>query len=186
MGEIYFEKAHKWCKMNYANIKFNDIANGIGVRTSLFVSGCRNCCEDCFNKETWNFNFGEPYTAKIEEQILKSLAPSYVSGLTVLGGEPLEKENQSAVLGLIKRVKAEYPNKTVWIFSGFTYDEIMGESRISSPLAREILSLADVLVDGRFERDKKNIALKFRGSENQRIIDLKQTNASKSVVLWEE
>lgn len=172
--------------MNYANIKYYDIANGVGVRTSLFVSGCRNCCEDCFNKETWSFTFGEPYTESVEEQILDSLAPAYVSGLTVLGGEPFEKENQAAVLALIKKVKERYPQKTVWIFSGFTFEEIMEGSRVSSNTARDILALADVLVDGRFEKDKKNISLKFRGSENQRIIDLKQTFSCKAVSLWKE
>ncbi len=172
--------------MNYANIKYYDIANGIGVRTSLFVSGCRNCCEDCFNRETWNFNYGKPYTQEVEKEILDSLAPPYISGLTVLGGEPFEKENQPAVLELIKRAKELYPNKTVWIFSGFTYEEIMGESRISSAVAREILSIADVLVDGRFEKDKKDITLKFRGSKNQRIIDLVKTKGNETVTLWEE
>ena len=172
--------------MNYANIKFYDIANGVGVRTSLFVSGCRNCCEDCFNKETWSFSYGEPYTESVEEQILDSLAPAYISGLTVLGGEPFEKENQAAVLALIKKVKERYPQKTVWIFSGFTYEEIMEGSRVSTSVAKEILALADVLVDGRFEKDKKNISLKFRGSENQRIIDLKQTFRRKAVSLWKE
>ncbi len=172
--------------MNYANIKYYDIANGIGVRTSLFVSGCRNCCEDCFNKETWDFKHGKPYTKEVEKEILASLAPPYISGLTVLGGEPLEIENQLAVLELIKKVKESYPNKTVWIFSGFTYEEIMGTSRISSVVAREILQRADVLVDGRFEKDKKDITLKFRGSKNQRIIDLVKTKGNKTVTLWEE
>lgn len=172
--------------MNYANIKYYDIANGIGVRTSLFVSGCRNCCEDCFNKETWDFKYGKPYTKEVEKEILASLAPPYISGLTVLGGEPLEIENQLAVLELIKKVKESYPNKTVWIFSGFTHEEIMGTSRISSVVAREILQRADVLVDGRFEKDKKDITLKFRGSKNQRIIDLVKTKGNKTVTLWEE
>ena len=172
--------------MNYANIKYFDIANGVGVRTSLFVSGCRNCCEDCFNRETWDFNYGKPFTKEVEEDIIKSVEPAYVSGLTVLGGEPLEKENQPYVLSLIQNLKKAFPNKTVWIFSGFTYEEIMGESRISSEIARQILAVSDVLVDGRFDKHKKNISLKFRGSENQRIIDLNKTREQGRIALWEE
>ena len=172
--------------MNYAEIKYYDIANGVGVRTSLFVSGCRNCCPDCFNRQTWDFNFGKPFTKEIESAIIESVKPDYVSGLTVLGGEPFERENQQCVLDLIKNFKSLYPNKTVWIFSGFTYEELVGESRVSSYIAREILSLSDVLVDGRFERDKKNISLKFRGSENQRIIDLVKTKKLDKITLWEE
>lgn len=171
--------------MNYGEIKYYDIANGPGARTSVFVSGCRNCCEDCFNRETWSFDFGEPFTKEVEDRVVESLRPYYVAGLSVLGGEPFEKENQAGVLALIKRVKEEEPSKTTWIYSGFTLEELLGLSRASGETAKEILSLADVLVDGRFDKTKKNISLKFRGSENQRIIDLKRTFAEGRVVLKE-
>lgn len=171
--------------MNYGEIKYYDIANGPGVRTSLFVSGCRNRCEDCFNRETWAFDFGKPYTEETENAIVESLKPDYIAGLTVLGGEPFEKENQPEVLKLVKRVRKEFPNKTIWIFSGFTYEELIGGSRASGETANEILSVCDVLVDGRFDKSKKNISLKFRGSENQRIIDLKPTLLQNKVVLKE-
>lgn len=171
--------------MNYGEIKYYDIANGPGVRTSLFVSGCRNRCEDCFNRETWAFDFGKPFTEETENAIVESLKPDYIAGLTVLGGEPFEKENQPEVLKLVKRVRKEFPNKTIWIFSGFTYEELIGGSRASGETANEILSVCDVLVDGRFDKSKKNISLKFRGSENQRIIDLKPTLLQNKVVLKE-
>lgn len=172
--------------MNYGEIKYCDIADGTGVRTSVFVSGCRNHCEDCFNRATWDFNFGKPFTAEVENEVLDSLKHSYICGLTVLGGEPFEVENQAGVLALIKRVKEEFPKKTVWIYSGFTYEELLSGSRAATPTAREILSLCDILVDGRFKKELKNISLKFRGSENQRIIDLKKTAACGEVVLSEE
>lgn len=169
--------------MNYGEIKYYDIANGPGVRTSLFVSGCRNRCEDCFNRETWAFDFGKPYTEETENAVVESLKPDYIAGLTVLGGEPFEKENQPEVLKLVKRVRKEFPNKTIWIFSGFTYEELIRGSRAAGETANEILSVCDVLVDGRFDKTKKNISLKFRGSENQRIIDLKPTLSQNKVVL---
>ena len=171
--------------MNYGEIKFYDIANGTGVRTSLFVSGCRNCCEDCFNRETWSFDFGKPYTKETENAIIESLKPDYIAGLSVLGGEPFEQENQPEVLNLIRRVKRELPGKTVWIYSGFTFEEILSGSRASGKTAEEILSLADVLVDGRFDKTKKNVSLKFKGSENQRIIDLERSLSQKKVVIEE-
>ena len=171
--------------MYYANIKKFDIATGVGVRTSLFVSGCRNACEGCFNSEAWDFYFGEEYTETVEYEIIKSLVPDYIEGLTILGGEPFEPENQPDVLRLVRRAKEIMPNKTIWIYSGFTYEELLDGSRASLPSAREILSLADVLVDGRFIQSLKNISLKFRGSENQRLIDLKKTIASGEIVHWE-
>lgn len=171
--------------MNYGEIKFYDIADGPGVRTSLFVSGCRNHCEDCFNKETWAFDFGKPYTRETENAIIESLKPDYIAGLTVLGGEPFEKENQPEVLKLVKRAKKEFPNKTVWIYSGFTFEEILGGSRASGETANEILKYADVLVDGRFDKTKKNVSLKFKGSENQRIIDLEPSLSQLKPVLKE-
>ena len=171
--------------MNYGEIKFYDIADGTGVRTSLFVSGCRNCCEDCFNRETWSFSYGKPYTQETENAIIESLKPDYIAGLSILGGEPFEKENQPEVLKLVARAKKEFPDKSVWIYSGFTFEELLGGSRASGQTAEEILKLADVLVDGRFDKTKKNISLKFRGSENQRIIDLKPTLLQNKVVLKE-
>ncbi len=172
--------------MNYANIKYCDIADGVGVRTSLFVSGCRNCCEDCFNRETWNFSYGNPFTEETERQIVDSLAPDYVSGLTVLGGEPFEPENQEGVLSLVRKVKEKYPDKTIWIYSGFTLEELRSGSRASGDTCNRILGLTDVLVDGRFEKEKYNISLLFRGSENQRLIDMKKTLQSGEITLWEE
>ena len=174
--------------MNYGEIKFYDIANGVGVRTSLFVSGCRNHCEDCFNRETWAFDFGKPYTRETEDEIIESLKPDYIAGLSVLGGEPFEKENQPEVLKLVKRVKKEFPKKSVWIYSGFTFEELIGEkdSRAYSPISKEILSLCDVLVDGRFILEEKDISLQFRGSRNQRIIMLKPFFEKGEFVLWKD
>lgn len=171
--------------MNYGKIKFYDIADGTGVRTSLFVSGCRNCCEDCFNRETWSFSYGKPYTQETENAIIESLKPDYIAGLSILGGEPFEKENQPEVLKLVARAKKECPDKSVWIYSGFTFEELLGGSRASGQTAEEILKLADVLVDGRFDKTKKNISLKFRGSENQRIIDLKPSLLQKKAIIKE-
>lgn len=171
--------------MNYGEIKFYDIADGAGVRTSLFVSGCRNCCEDCFNRETWSFSYGKPYTQETENAIIESLKPDYIAGLSILGGEPFEKENQPEVLKLVARAKKECPDKSVWIYSGFTFEELLGGSRASGQTAEEILKLADVLVDGRFDKTKKNIFLKFRGSENQRIIDLKPSLLQKKAIIKE-
>ena len=145
------------------------------MRTSLFVSGCRNCCKNCFNKETWDFCFGKPYTEETEKEILDSLSFPFVNGLSVLGGEPFEPENQPEIFKLIKKVKELYPAKTVWVYSGFTFEEITGGSRAATETAKEILKIADILVDGRFIEELKNISLEFRGSENQRIIDLKKT-----------
>lgn len=171
--------------MNYGEIKFYDIADGVGVRTSLFVSGCRNRCEDCFNRETWSFSYGKPYTEETENAIIESLNPDYIAGLSILGGEPFEKENQPEVLKLVERAKKEYPDKSIWIYSGFTFEELLGGSRASGQTAEEILKFADVLVDGRFDKTKKNISLKFRGSENQRIIDLKPSLLQKKAIIKE-
>ena len=171
--------------MNYGTIKFCDIANGIGIRTVLFVSGCTHHCKGCFQPETWDFSYGQPYTEVTEQQILDSLSPSYIHGLTLLGGEPMEPDNQRALLPLLRRLKAEYPRKTVWCYSGYTYDELTGVSRARCEVTDEMLSLIDVLVDGEFVLEKKNISLRFRGSENQRIIDLPKTREQGGVVLWE-
>lgn len=173
--------------MHYCNIKNCDIANGVGVRVSLFVSGCRNHCKNCFQPETWAFDYGEEFTEETEEKLLKMLAPSYIKGLTVLGGEPMEPENQKALLPFLRRVKAAYPDKTIWLYSGFTFEEMHDPaSRAHTDCTDEILSLLDVLVDGRFVEEKKNISLRFRGSENQRLIDVPATLARGSVTPWDK
>ena len=171
--------------MNYCELKKCDIANGEGVRTVLFVSGCTNHCEECFQPQTWDFAYGQPYTEDTERAILDSLSPSYIHGLTLLGGEPMEPDNQRALLPLLRRLKAEQPTKTVWCYSGYTYEELTGISRARCEVTDEVLSLIDVLVDGEFVLEKKNISLRFRGSENQRIIDLPKTREQGRVVLWE-
>ena len=150
--------------MNYAGIKKVDIANGPGVRVSLFVSGCRNHCPGCFNPETWDFDYGEPFTDKTEEELIKTLRPSWIQGLSILGGDPMEPENQSALLPLLRRVREELPGKDVWLYTGYRLESVS-----SSPL----LDLADVVVDGPFIETEKDISLAFRGSRNQRIIDLR-------------
>ena len=171
--------------MNYGTIKFCDIANGIGIRTVLFVSGCTHHCKGCFQPETWDFAYGQPYTEATEQQILDSLAPSYIHGLTLLGGEPMEPDNQRALLPLLRRLKTEYPTKTVWCYSGYTYEELTGVSRARGEGTDEILGYIDVLVDGEFVLEKRNISLRFRGSDNQRLIDLAKTREQGTVVLWE-
>lgn len=172
--------------MNYGEIKKTDIANGAGVRVSLFVSGCRHHCPDCFNACTWDFGYGTPFTSETEDMIMKYLSPDYISGLTLIGGEPFEPENQRQLLLLTDRVKKELPHKDIWCYSGFTIEEILKGSRAATEHSRALLQNIDVLVDGRFERDKKDIRLKFRGSTNQRIIDIKQTLLQNKIVLWEK
>lgn len=167
--------------MNYGNIKTNDISNGRGVRTSLFVSGCTRCCKGCFNPETWDFNYGKPFTKETEDMIINSLKPFYVEGLTVLGGEPFEKQNQLALLPFIKRVKNELPQKTIWFYTGCTYEELLSSEKYHTQATDELLALTDVLVDGEFLLDKKNISLNFKGSENQRIIDIKATQKNNKI-----
>ncbi len=173
--------------MYYGKIKNCDIADGPGVRVSLFVSGCTNHCESCFQPETWNFEYGSPFTTETENDILTMLSPSFISGLTVLGGEPFEPSNQSALLPFLRKVRAKFPQKTIWIYSGFTYEELC--SKDAHPHCKEtieILKLCDVLVDGRFVQAKKDITLLFRGSSNQRLIDLKKTLESGFVVPWQQ
>lgn len=173
--------------MNYCNVKNCDIANGVGVRVSLFVSGCRNRCKNCFQPETWDFNYGKPFDEQTEEKLIKMLAPSYINGLTVLGGEPMEPENQRALLPFLKKVKAAYPQKTIWLYTGFTLEELRSpDCRAHTGYTEEILKLLTVLVDGRFVEEKKNISLRFRGSENQRLIDVAATLAAGSVTLWDK
>ena len=143
--------------MNIATIKYCDIANGLGVRTSIFVSGCRHHCKDCFNEVAWDFNYGNPYTKEMEEEILESLKPDYIAGVTILGGEPFEQENQKGVLILLQKIRNMYPKKSIWIYSGFTYEEILEGSRASGYYANELLNICDVLVDGRFVSELKDI-----------------------------
>ncbi|MBE6611017.1 MAG: anaerobic ribonucleoside-triphosphate reductase activating protein [Ruminococcaceae bacterium] len=173
--------------MNYANIKNYDVANGPGVRVTLFVSGCTNHCEHCFQPETWDFNHGEPFTAEVEDKLLAMLGVSYIHGLTLLGGEPFEPQNQRALLPFLRRVRAAYPTKNIWAFSGFTLEELQTDgSHPRCEATDEILTLIDVLVDGRYIHAKRNLMLKFRGSENQRLIDMKATRERGEVVLWEK
>jgi anaerobic ribonucleoside-triphosphate reductase activating protein len=150
--------------MNYGRIKKTDIANGPGVRVSLFVSGCRNHCHGCFNPETWDFDYGEPFTQKTEKEIIEALCPSWIQGLSVLGGDPMELENQEALLPFLRRVKEELPEKDVWLYTGYSFESVSG-----SPL----LSYVDVVVDGPFIEEQIDLSLVFRGSRNQRIIHLK-------------
>lgn len=171
--------------MNYATIKFNDIANGLGVRTSLFVSGCTHYCKGCFNSEAWSFDYGKPFTKEVEEEIIASLKNGYVDGLSLLGGEPFEPQNQKALLPFLKRVKSEVPTKNVWCYTGYLFDsELLQNSRAKTDDTLEILKLIDVLVDGKFVEELKDISLMFKGSSNQRIIDVKQSLQKNEVILY--
>lgn len=173
--------------MHYGMLKKCDIADGPGVRVSLFVSGCTNRCPGCFQPETWDFAFGEPFTAETEAEIFAELKKPYVAGLTLLGGDPFEPENQRALVPVLRRVREQFPTKTVWAYSGFTLDgELLRDgSHPRCEVTDEMLSLIDVLVDGRFVREKKNLRLRFRGSENQRLIDLNRSRETGGIVLWE-
>lgn len=170
--------------MNYAEIKKTDIANGTGVRVSLFVSGCTHHCKDCFNSEAWDFRYGREFTQETEQELLEALKPEFIAGLSLLGGEPFEPENQRRLLPFLKRVRETYPQKTIWCYTGYLFDrELLSESRARCEATDEMLSLIDVLVDGEFVAEQKNISLKFRGSENQRIIDV-QKSLSRGSVIW--
>ena len=173
--------------MNYASIKNCDIANGPGVRVSLFVSGCTHRCKGCFNEVAWDFDYGEPFTQDTIDKILGMLAPAYVKGLTLLGGEPFEPQNQPAVVELLRQVKVKYPEKSIWSFSGYLFDRDILPGRLGDPeITREFLGYLDVLVDGPFIESKKNLSLRFRGSENQRLIDVPASLKQGSIVLWED
>jgi len=174
--------------MYYAEIKKNDIANGEGIRTSLFVSGCRNACKNCFNREAWDFFYGKPFTDEVAEQIFKTLEPSFVSGLTLLGGEPMEPENQRALLPFVREFKRRFPNKTLWLFTGNLYEELIGETEGSPKhldITEELLSYVDILVDGRYVEELKSLGIRFRGSTNQRVIDMNKTREQGTVVIWD-
>ena len=170
--------------MNYGNIKECDIADGPGVRVSLFVSGCRHRCKGCFNAETWDFNYGVPYTKETEDKIISLLAPDYIQGLTLLGGEPFEPENQQELVKLLRRVKREYPSKDIWSYSGYLYDTDLKEGgRAYTDVTEEMLSYLDVLVDGEFITEQKDTQLYWRGSRNQRVIDVPASLREGRVVL---
>ena len=161
--------------MNYGEIKKYDIADGPGVRVALFVSGCRHHCKGCFNAETWDFHYGNPYTEKTEKEILDALNHPYIAGLTLLGGEPFEPENQRELVKLLKKVREMYPKKNIWCYTGYTYDkDLLEGGKVYTPFTEEMLSYIDTLVDGQFIESQKDITLKFRGSANQRILDLNE------------
>ncbi len=170
--------------MNYGEIKNYDIANGLGVRVTLFVSGCTHHCKGCFNPMTWDFGYGQPFTEDTENQLLEMLAPDYIDGLTLLGGEPMEADNQRALLPFLKKVRERYPHKNIWCYTGYTLETaLLSDSRARCEVTDEFLSLIDVLVDGEFIEEQKNISLAFRGSENQRIIDLPKTLSKGRIVI---
>ena len=172
--------------MNYATIKTCDIANGPGVRTSLFVSGCTHRCQNCFNEIAWDFNYGEPFTTETEDYILETLRPDYVKGLTLLGGEPLEHVNQQGLLPFIRRVKQMYPNKSIWCYTGYTFEtDILQRMCKEYEETRELISYFDVIVDGKFVQELRNLMLRFRGSENKRIILVKESLQEGKTILWE-
>lgn len=173
--------------MYYGNIKKRDIANGIGVRVTLFVSGCTHHCKGCFNAETWDFSYGQPYTQDTEDEIIALAAPDYINGLTLLGGEPFEPGNQRALLPLLRRFRATYPDKTVWCYTGYTLEsDLLADSRARCEATDEMLSLIDVLVDGEFVQELRNLRLRFRGSENQRLLDLPATLREGRPVAWDD
>lgn len=172
--------------MYYGEIKNHDIANGIGVRVTLFVSGCTNRCKNCFQPQTWDFSFGKPFTEETEEEILKMLSPAYIHGLTVLGGEPFEPSNQRSLVPFLEKVREQYPQKSIWSFSGFTLEELQTDgSHPRCEVTDRMLSLLDVLVDGRYVDELRNLSLRFRGSSNQRLIDMKATLREGGIVLWD-
>ena len=172
--------------MNYANIKKYDVANGVGVRVSLFVSGCTHHCKGCFNAEAWDFAYGQPYTEATEEEILAALSHEYIAGLSLLGGEPFEPQNQRALLPLLRKFRERYPQKSVWCYSGYTLETDILTGRAHCEAMDEMLSYIDILVDGEFVEEKKDLKLRFRGSSNQRIIAVKRTLSEGTVKLWKD
>lgn len=175
--------------MNYATIKWTDIANGEGVRISLFVSGCTHRCKNCFNEIAWDFSYGEPFDDAIAQKIWKELDSSFIAGISLLGGEPLEPQNQEALYPFVKEVRRRFPQKTIWCYTGFVFDEKTGElceKHKNTPYTKELISMFDVLVDGPYVEELKNIRLKFRGSSNQRVIDVQKTLEKGECVLYME
>lgn len=172
--------------MNYGEIKKSDIANGLGVRVSLFVSGCTHHCQNCFNQVTWDFHYGMPFDEDVQEKILEYLAPSHIAGLTLIGGEPMEPANQRALLPFVKKVKQVYPQKNIWCYTGYLFDEeLLKQSRARCEVTDELLSMIDIIVDGKFVDKLKDITLRFRGSSNQRIIEVQESLKQSVVVLSE-
>ena len=171
--------------MNYAAIKWADVANGPGVRVSLFVSGCTHRCPGCFNQEAWDFGYGQPFTSAEEDKILDALSPAHIRGLSLLGGEPFEPDNQRALLPFLHRLRQQLPDKTVWAFSGYTWEELTGQSRARCEATGALLSLVDVLVDGEFVEALRDISLRFRGSSNQRLLDVPASLAAGRPIPWE-
>ena len=172
--------------MNYADIKIADVANGKGVRVSLFVSGCNHHCKGCFNPQAWDFNYGKEFTEEDEEKVMEDLDHSYVAGLSLLGGEPLEHQNQKGLLPLLKKVKERFPEKNIWCYTGYKFDsDIVTNMFENWPETKELMSYIDVLVDGKFEEDKKDLNLKFRGSANQRIIDVQKSLKTHQIIPYE-
>ncbi|MBQ8002756.1 MAG: anaerobic ribonucleoside-triphosphate reductase activating protein [Clostridia bacterium] len=173
--------------MNYATIKKHDIANGTGVRVSLFVSGCTHHCKGCFNPETWDFSYGEPFTEKTENEIITALSHDYISGLSLLGGEPFEPSNQAVLAPFLTRVKALFPAKDIWCYSGYNFEADMLTGKLGdSSVTDEMLKNIDILVDGEFVESLKDISLRFKGSSNQRIIDVQKSLETDTLVLWGE
>lgn len=169
--------------LNYASIKKNDIANGLGVRVSLFVSGCTHRCKGCFNQETWDFNYGNKYTHQTQIEILKALSFKHISGLTLIGGEPMEPSNQMVLVDLVKEVKEKFPEKNIWCYTGYNFEnDLLLDGSVRCSATDALLKNIDILVDGEFEINKKNISLKFRGSENQRIILVQESLKNKKTV----
>lgn len=173
--------------MNYATIKKHDIANGPGVRVSLFVSGCSHHCPGCFNPETWDFNYGQPFTSDVINEIIQAMEPSYIHGFTLLGGEPFEHKNQQGVLPLLKEIKTRFPNKDIWCYTGYDFqNDILGKMAETWEETKEMLSYLDILVDGEFVEAKKDLSLRFRGSSNQRIIDVQKSLKGNEIILWDD
>lgn len=173
--------------MNYATIKWYDVSNGPGVRVSLYVSGCRNHCKNCFNPETWDFCYGEPFTREIEDKIIDALAPTYIKGFTLLGGDPFEPENAEALVPFMERLRKKYPEKSVWCFTGYDYEaDLLTGKKGDIDTNIRLLSTLDVLVDGKFVEELKDLNLLFRGSSNQRIILVRPSLENDEVVLWNE
>lgn len=173
--------------MKYATIKKYDVANGPGVRVSVFVSGCNHHCKGCFNQEAWDFNYGNDFTEKEQEEVIEALEPEYMKGLSLLGGEPLELVNQKGLLPLVKKVKEKYPDKTIWCYTGYLFDkQVMGQMVPAHEETKELLKYIDYIVDGKFEEENKDLTLQFRGSSNQRIIDVQESLKNNNVVLWSE
>ena len=172
--------------MNYATIKTNDVANGEGVRVSLFVSGCTHRCKGCFNAEAWDFEYGSPFGDDTIEYILSAIDRPHIRGLSLLGGEPFEPQNQPEVLKLVTAFKKKFPEKTVWCYTGYDYEKNILAQNIGDPqITRQPIENIDILVDGRFVEELKNLNLRFKGSENQRIINVKESLKKGEVVLWE-